>query len=81
MVTWFSNSLNSVDDLFVSCGVKVFCNLNPSLIFGSGGGAAVVIVVGAPVVVILAGADVPVTGGELVLARNELNSTQKNKIC
>ena len=68
VATLFSNSLNAGEDLFVSCGVKLCCNLNPSLIFGSGGGAAVVVVVGAPVVVIFGGADVPVTGGELRLA-------------
>ena len=70
MATLFSNSLNAGEDLFSSSGVKLCCNLNPSLIFGSGGGAAVVVVAGAPVVVILGGSDVPFTGGELVLARN-----------
>ena len=70
MATLFSNSLNTGEDLFSSSGVKSCCNLNPSLIFGSGGGAAVVVVAGTPVVVIFGGADVPFTGGELVLATN-----------
>lgn len=67
------NWLNSGEDLFVSCGVKVFCNLNSNLIIGSGGGAAVVVAAGEPVVVILGGAAVPFTGGELALPRNVLN--------
>lgn len=62
------NCWNSCEDLFVSCGVKVCCSLNPNLIFGSGFAAA--IVVGEPVGVIPGGVDVPFTGGELALPRN-----------
>lgn len=77
MVTWSFNCLNSGEDLFVSCGVKVCVILNPNLIFGSGSGAAVVVVAGAPLVVILGGDDVPFTGGELAFSR--INNKISNK--
>lgn len=68
LVTLSSNSLNSDEDLFISCWVKFCCNLNPKLIFGSDGGT-VFVVAGGPTVVIVGGTDVPSTGGELVLPR------------
>lgn len=46
VVTVSFSCWNSGEDLFVSCGVNVCCNLNPNLIFGSGFEAGAV--VGAP---------------------------------
>lgn len=68
-----SNFLNAGEDLSSSSDVKFCTNLNAILILGSGGGAGVVVGAGAPVVVILDGADVadvPFTGGELVMTRS-----------
>lgn len=63
--------MNAADDLLVSSFVKFCCNLNPNLIFGTGRGLADG--VGTPIVVTPGGADVPFTGGELVLPRNEIS--------
>ena len=61
------NSINSGEDLSVSCGVKVSSNLNSNMSFGSGGGAAVVVAAGVLAVVLVGGAAVPFTGEELAL--------------
>lgn len=65
--------MNSGEDLFRSCELKLLCNLNPKLIFEFDEGAAAVVPAGWTCdEVALAGANVTSAGGEVTVAGGEV---------